>query len=143
MKYPYSDENMIFNSTKRRYVLTENALLQGGINVRSRLLSNGAVAPEVIISRILDHTSLMIYNYIRQFAFDAARRDELIASLPSMRDIIYGAILAQTEYVLLNGDFSRSADPDKRKLAIDENAKLILETALPEIGVPITYRGVL
>lgn len=140
MTYPYNDSNMIFDSAKGRYILTENALIQNGVNIRSRLIQ-GAAGAETIIARILDYSSMMIYNYIHQFSFDNNRQDERIATIPSLRKIIYEAMLNQTEYLLLNGDFSRSADEAKRKLAIDDAAKQILNRVVPELGVPITYSG--
>jgi hypothetical protein len=50
-------------------------------------------------------------------------------------------MLEQTEYVLMNGDLSRSVDIDKRAIAIDYSAKETLDTVIPELGVPITYTG--
>lgn len=138
---PYSDAEMRYDSSRKRYVLTEYALIMNGTDIRSRLSSNITIDPSAIIDRVLTRVSEMIYNYIHSFNIDNNRQDELIATIPSLRRIIYSAMLNQVEYVIMNGDFSRSADPNKRALVIDATAKDYLNTVIPEIGVPITYSG--
>jgi hypothetical protein len=83
----------------------------------------------------------MIYNYIHKFNHDNKRQDGIIATFPGCREIIQRAMLEQTEYVLMNGDLSRSVDIDKRAIAIDYSAKETLDTVIPELGFPITYTG--
>lgn len=139
--YPYSDELMRWDEASRRYYLTEDALLQNGINLRGRLDANDTVNAYNVITRLLKHTSNMIYNYIHSFSIDNYAQDERIATIPSLRSIIYDALICQAEYLLLNGDFSRSADPAKRALAIDDNAKQRLSDTAPELGVSILYSG--
>jgi hypothetical protein len=50
-------------------------------------------------------------------------------------------MLEQAEYVLMNGDLSRSVERDKRQVAIDYSVVNTLNTVVPELGVPITYTG--
>ena len=143
MIFPYTDDLMRFDETRNRYFLTEFALVMNGTDLRTRLTFNRTLDPTTVINRVLSRVSEMIYNYIHSFNSDNRRQDELIAKLPSLRSIIYNAMINQAEYFIMNGDFSRSAEPDKRMLAIDATAKEYLNTVISEIGVPITYAGVL
>lgn len=138
---PYSDDLMIFDEISRHYILTEDALKINGIQLRERLMRRRGIDASAIINRVLRRASDMIYNYLHRFNNDNNRQDEMIANYPSCRRIIYQAMLDQVEYILINGDLSRSAEEDKRRLAIDENAKEILNTYVPELGVALTYAG--
>ena len=141
MTYPYSDDYMKFDELSNKYVLTEAALIANGINIRSRLSHNKMENSTSVINRVLKRVSELIYNYIHSFNNDNKTQDELIAHIPSLRNIIYNAMLNQAEYFLYKGDLSRSADRTLRMLAIDETAKEYLNTIVNEIGVPITYAG--
>ena len=134
---------MIYDEASGHYILREAALIMNGTDLRTRLLFNRTTDVATVINRVLSRVSEMIYNYIHKFNSDNKRQDELIAEIPSFRPIIYKAMLNQAEYFIMNGDFSRSPDPEKRMLAIDPTAKEYLETVIPEIGVPITYSGVI
>ena len=136
---PFNDEKMTF--CNGRYYLTEEAMVANGTNMRARLSYCRATDATNIINRHLHHVTDMIYNYIHSFSTHNSAQDELIATVPALRNIIFEAMLNQSEYVLLNGDWSRSPELDKRKFAIDETAKQILNTVIPDIGVPITYIG--
>ena len=138
---PYSDDLMIFDEISRHYILTEDALKANGIQLRERLMRRRGIDASAIINRILRRASDMIYNYLYRFNNDNHRQDEWIAEYPSCRRIIYQAMLDQVEYVLLNGDLSRSVEADKRRMAIDDNAKETLNTFVPELGVSLTYTG--
>ena len=137
----YSDDYMIFEELTGRYVLTEQALLANGTNIRARLERNRTVNATLVINRILHRVSDMIYNYIHRFNSDNKQQDLWIASLESLRGIIYKAMLEQAEYFLMNGDLSRSVERDKREVAIDYSAQETLNTTVTELGVPITYQG--
>ena len=138
---PYTDDMMRYDQLSERYILTEQALVMNGTDLRARLTFNRTIDPTTVINRVLSRTSEMIYNYIHSFNSDNRRQDELIAHIPSLRSIIYNAMLAQAEYFIMNGDLSRSPDPEKRILAIDPTAKEYLNTVVREIGIPITYAG--
>lgn len=141
MKLPYSDELMIFDEASGRYVLTEKALAVNGMDLRARLSRRRGTPVEAIISRLTRRISDMVYNYIHQFNVANNTQDRIIASSESLRSIIYRAMLEQTEYVLMNGDLSRSVEKDKRQVAIDYSVVNTLNTVVPELGVPITYTG--
>ena len=138
---PYSDDYMQYNESTGRYVLTEKALTDNGTNLRARLSRNRATNATAIINRLLNRVSEMIYNYIHQFSHDNKRQDGIIAIVPGCREIIQRAMLEQAEYMLMNGDLSRSVEADKRALAIDYSARETLNTVIAELGVPITYAG--
>ena len=138
---PYSDDIMIYNELTGRYILTETAIENNGISLRARLSANRTINPTTVINSLLTRASDMIYNYIHAFNIDNRHQDYLIANIPELRIIIYRAMLQQVEYILMNGDLSRSVDKDKRDIAIDASAKQTLETVVPSLGVPITYIG--
>lgn len=139
--HPYSTEYMTFDEVTCRYVLTEAALEANGTQLRKRLTRNRATNATAVINRLLRRVSDIIYNYIHEFNADNKRQDEWIAKLPSGRRIIEQAMLEQCEYMLMNGDLSRSVELDKRRAAIDMSAKMTLDTVIPELGIPITYTG--
>lgn len=137
MANPYNDERMIYEDG--RYILTEAALVENGTDLRSRLQNN--LRPELVINRLLRHISAMIYNFIHSYSTENEMQDALIATVPALRPIIFAALLNQAEYVLMNGDLTRSVDRDKRAIAIDENARLALDTTVPELGCSILWAG--
>lgn len=138
---PYNDDKMRFDELTGRYILTETAIENNGISLRARLSANRTINPTTVINSLLTRASDMIYNYIHAFNIDNRHQDYLIANIPELRIIIYRAMLQQVEYILMNGDLSRSVDKDKRDIAIDASAKQTLETVIPSLGVPITYIG--
>lgn len=139
--YPKTDDLMYFDEERGRYVLTEEALRTNGTDLRARLAYNRSIDPASIINRHLRRVSDVIYNYIHTFSSNTKLQDELIAKTPSLRSIIYDAMLAQSEYMLLVGDLSRSPKIAERELAVDESAKLFLNETVPELGHAITYAG--
>lgn len=132
---------MRYDERTARYILTEEALIASGTDLRARLEYNRTIDASTVINRHLVRVSEVIYNYIHTYSNDNKRQDEWIKEIPSLRDIIYDAMLAQSEYMLMVGDLTRSVDKDKRALAVDYNAKERLDTVVPELGVPITYAG--
>jgi hypothetical protein len=141
MEYPYNDTLMTYNELTGRYVLTEFALTSNGTYLRQRLSYNKTIDATGVINRVLFRVSEMIYGYIHTFNNENKTQDELIAKVPSLRNIIYQAMLCQAEYYIARGDLSRSPDANLRKLAIDVSAKEILNSTVQELGVPITFAG--
>ena len=141
MTLPYSDELMTYDAVTKRYILTEYALSSNGMTIRERLSRKRGTPVSEIINRLTRRISELVYNYIHQFNVANNAQDELIAKSETLRDIIYRAMVAQAEYLLMNGDLSRSVDREKRAVAIDFSAKDILTTVVPELGFPITYTG--
>ena len=141
MNYPYNDEFMYFDPTFGQYVLTEKAAEALGVNLSLRLRRKGAVNTEVVVKNTLRQVSMMIYQYLHSQVFDENVQDYVIAACPSVRPIIRSALEQQLLYYLQVGNLSRSTDPEKRRLAIDENAKAILGRKIPELGHSLTYCG--
>lgn len=140
--YPYSDEYMVFNDSDRRYYLTEEALRAAGSDLREMLDGNDTVRADMIIRRLLHQTTTIIYNFIHSNSVYNGRQDWIIANVPEARPIIYNALLSQAEYILLNGDPSKSLDPTVRSLGVDEMAKATLSEVIPCLGVNLLYSGV-
>lgn len=140
-EYPYNDDLMVFDESTQRYQLTERALAH--INLRSRISQRRGADATTIINRLLLRTTDMVYNYIHKFNWNNKRQDEILAKSPSARPIIFRALLGQVEYILMNGDLSRSVEADKRAIAIDQETKECLNTTIIEVGIPITYTGYL
>jgi hypothetical protein len=138
---PYSDNYLILDDISGQYVLTEDALVANGTNLRSKLEYNRSVNASAIISRHLQRVSDVIYNFIHSFSNENERQNTLIHVIPSLRSDLYRAMLAQSEYMLLNGDLSRSVEKDKRDIAIDMSARQILSKTNPELGTSILYSG--
>lgn len=140
--YPLTDALMQFDEESGRYVLTEEALVQNGTDLRARLSYTNAPNVTGIITRHLNRVSDVIYDYIHSYSMNNLNQDRYIAKIPTLRRYIYKAMLAQSEYMLLNGDLTMSTDARERANAIDFNAKAVLETVVPEIGRSILYMGV-
>lgn len=139
--YPYNDEYMVMDKLTNHYVLTEAALLSRGIDLRARLSKTSTISPENVINNVLQTASDMIYQYIHAHNGNNAQQDYLIANVPSLRPILYRAMLYQAVYVCNVGNLYLSTDVNERAFAIDELAKDILNTVVPELGVCITYSG--
>ena len=138
---PYSDTYMTLDPITGQYVLTEEALVGNGTNLRAKLEYNRSVNASAIIMRHLSRVSEIIYNFIHSYSNENERQNHLIRMLEPLKVMLYRAMIAQSEYMLLNGDLSRSVEADKRKMAIDDNARLILERTVPELGTSILYSG--
>lgn len=141
-KYPLSDEYMVFDMLKYRYVLTAKCLLdKTGINLTARLTTKGTANPQAAIGGWLDRISVLTYRFIDAHAIDPELRNHIIANAPSARPLMQEAMLAQGLYVLTNGDLSLSPELEKRALWFDETAKNILLTPLCETGYSLLYTG--
>ena len=137
----YQDTYMKLDEMTGQYVLTEDALVANGTNLRFKLEYNRSVDASSIIQRHLSRVSDIIYNFIHSYSNNNRRQDDAIKIIPSLRETVFRAMLAQSEYMLLNGDLSRSTDREKRALAVDDNARRLLEQFNPDLGVSILYAG--
>lgn len=136
-QYPYNDDFMTFDELTGHYVLTEKyAFEQLGLDLYGDINDRNSINAQIAVSRILKQCSNMIYNFVHEFSIYNQRQDFIIANVPTMRKIIMEAMGEQLLYMSQVGDLSRSTDSDKRRLAIDENAKNLL------INSGICYCGV-
>lgn len=137
-----SDNIMIFDEISKQFILTEQATLDNGIQLRARLSRKKNTDPTSVIMSLTRRVSNIIYNYLHQFSLNNMAQNEFIASNEECRYIVYRAMIEQLEYMLMNGDLSRSPEISKRQLFIDESAKQTLNTVISSIGIPLTYMGV-
>ncbi len=139
--YPYTDELMRWDDTEQRYYLTEKALIQNGLDLRGRIAQSKGASPEILINRMIRMFSMEIYRYIHMFSIDNARQDYMIGCIPSLRPILYRAMIEQALFVASLGDGAMSFDENQVKMRISQHAIDELNTTLPEFGAPITYCG--
>ncbi len=134
---PYDDDYMTFDKLTGHYVLTEKyALDQYGLDLYTDANDRNSTNVQIAVKAILKRVSTLIYNFIHEFSIYNQRQDCIIATNPQMRKVIMEAMGNQLLYMSQVGDLSRSTDENKRKIAIDENAKSIL------INSGICYCGV-
>lgn len=141
MQYPYSDEYMVFDDKKRRYILTAKCIMDhNGIDLQTRLNVRGNANPQAAINGFLDRVSALTYRYLYQFN-DNNTIDRVVSECPSARETIREAMESQTLYMLVRGDLSMSQDEKQRLMWFDETAKTVLSRTIPETGVSLTYQG--
>lgn len=134
---PYSDDYMTFDEATGRYVLTPKyALDTYGLDLFDGVNDRNSTNQQLAVQGILRRVSNLIYEFIHSFTIYTKRQDRIIATNPHYRGVVMRAMGEQLIYMSQVGDLSRSTDPEKRKLAIDENAKNIL------INSGICYCGV-
>lgn len=114
MKYPYSDEDMVYDKLKHRYVLTEQGVLNNlGINASEYLDTTGDANPSTLAQRVNDRISAHLYRRIYAFNKPAKPYTEyLLAKMPECRELIKECLLNETYYNYRNGDFYNSIDSD-------------------------------
>ena len=136
MKYPYSDDFMIYDYVNHRYVLTAKDVTDNlEIDIFTRMKNAKAV------DMLLRQVSMQVYNYIHQYNTNNKAQDFVIAKTKDGRRIIKDAMEQQLIYFLTNGDLSRSTDEKKRALWFDTLAKEILYQEIKELGTNICYQG--
>lgn len=138
---PYNDDYMVFDKLTGRYVLTEQAFIDFGYDLRSQIIDGGYTSPENIIKGFFRTVSDLVYGYIHSFSADNMRQDRLIATVPSLRNIIMQAMLYQAAFVYLNGNLTLSTKPEDKAAAIDSTCRDYLGQTVPEIGTSILYTG--
>lgn len=142
MDYPYSDDYMVFDQTTYRYYITEKALLDAGIDLRTRLAARKATNPEGIINSLIKTATRHIYGFIHAHTVNTQGVDRIIANVPSARPIMQEALVIQATYVLYVGDLYNSVKPEDKAAAISEEAVQVLGQLLPEMGRSLLYTGV-
>lgn len=136
MKYPFTDDYMIYDHKTHRYTLTEKDVEETlGINLSLR--NENPIVRNALLKTISNH----VYNYIHSHNIDNLAQDYVIAKTKSGREIIKEAMENQLIYVLNVGDLSRVADVNLKPLWFDEQAKETLFRIIPEIGSSICYCG--
>lgn len=143
MKYPYDDDYMRFDNDLNQYVLTPAALLKFGIDIRARLSSTSNISPESEIDYTIYRVSNLIYGYIHDHNANNPLQDYYIAHIPSLRQIMFKAMVAQLLYMFRVGALDDSTDEKERGMTITNEARRELVRTVPELGVCILYTGTL
>jgi hypothetical protein len=140
MNYPYNDDFMYFDERRGRYTLTEAALLSRGINLRARI---GAAAEDqtTIITAVLTASRDMVYRALHKYARDTVRQDQLIATIPDLRDVFFEILLNQAEYYIKVGDKGKSEDPNRGRLMMYEGFDDDISEYIPCIGMALVQIG--
>ena len=142
--YPYSDEHMIFDEESKRYVLTSKYVFEVlGVDLEGALSERKAVNVQAMVKQFLTEVSDDIYNFIHLHSANNARQDYLIATIPSLRNIIKKAMGQQFIYSRLNGLLGYSVEKEKQEAVICSKAKETLSQTVPELCVSILYTGVI
>lgn len=141
MKYPYSDEEMVFDEKSKRYILTAKYIEETlGVDITERISANGYISPQKAIERLLDRISVQIYGFCYQHN-DSEIINDIIAYCPSAREIIKEAMTEQFIYFMEVGDLRNSPDENKRKMWLSQGAKDALIKDIKETGTTILYTG--
>jgi hypothetical protein len=114
--FPYSDNAMTYSYQTHRYTLTADAVKEA-LNVDLETVMNpaGAVDRAAIVPVLLSTISREIYAYIYSCGIDNNLQEYLAAKHPQARHIILDAMIAQVEYMILNGDIYKLSGVDIRK----------------------------
>lgn len=140
MTYPYNDEYMVFDERRGRYTLTEAALLSRGIHLRARI---GAASEDQtsIITAVLTASRDMVYRALHKYSQNTALQDQLIATVPGLRDVIFEILLNQAEYYIKVGDKGKSEDPNRARLMMYEGFDDDISEYIPCIGTALINIG--
>lgn len=116
MAYPFSDNEMIYDINKHRYILTE-AGVTNGINVVLREELNIAHTANAAaeIRNFLEEVSDAVYEYVYSYCFDRAITEYMLAKVPEYREVIKSAMLKQAKYMYINGNVANEAGVDFAK----------------------------
>lgn len=142
MAYPLSDNYMIYDKVKHRYILTVK-FLKGvlGVDLEAQLNSNGAVTSAIVLNSFLDNVSSEVYNYVYMHN-DTKTLQYIIAKCSSAREIIKEAMSKQALYSIYNGDMGFSTKKEEVEMSLNKYAKEIIDNQeVSEIGCTLTYCG--
>ncbi|MBQ8908327.1 MAG: hypothetical protein IJY71_07065 [Clostridia bacterium] len=122
--FPYSDAMMTYSVQTHRYTLTPYAVRQIlNVDLEAVLNPAGALDKSVIANALLSNVSREIYAYIYACGLDNSLQEYLAAKHPNARGIILDAMLAQVEYMVLNGSLYQVSGVDIRKgIVMDQRA---------------------
>lgn len=140
---PYSDEDMTYDTTTKRYTLTENYILNQGINLALELNTDGSPDPQALPGLVLDRVSLLVYSNIYNYGRTRATKEYLLACNPELRPIIRDAMRERLLYMITSGDLSKmsgaSVNQGVRIETTDLIASVVEEMILRPTGM--LHRG--
>lgn len=116
ISYPYSDEYMVYDGLKHQYRLTRKAFEERGINLQTKLAGTN---PDKI-NNFLHMLQTKVYTHIydsckstkNQIDYLIAKRGLRTMDIAEYREQFKGMMLLEGEYLLENGDPSKTAGMD-------------------------------
>ncbi len=138
MNYPISDNYIVYNKSKHRYILTVDCLKNIiGNEIQSMLINSNVT----VINSLLDNISSEVYNYVYKHN-NTQTLQYIIAKCPSAREIIKEAMEKQAIYVFSRGDLGFSTILDETNMSLNKYAKEIIDNQeVIETGVALSYCG--
>lgn len=128
MTYPYSDNNMRYDYSSHRYVLTSDGVRSLlAINIETEFRTDIANSKEAFLNLV----SLQTYNIIHNYSVDNSMQDYVISKTESGRKMICEAMCQRLLFLVTREDMYA------------ESFNSIINRSLPEIGCTITYAGCL
>lgn len=113
MKLPYSDNEMRYDMTSHRYVLTETGIANGlNLVLQNELNMSGSMNTANEINIFLDEVSEDIYEYIYLHSSNRRLTEYLLAKKPQYREVIKSAMIKQVKYMRLNGNIGDQSGLD-------------------------------
>ncbi len=106
-----SDEMMIFDTVKNRYILTRHCALANNVDLEHELNSTGVAAKNNLPEQILDRVSRTVYNFIYAHGHREAKQKRM-AEDKSYRPFLKDAMVEQLLYFMANGDLNLLARVD-------------------------------
>lgn len=103
---PFSDDQMVYDKGKRRYILTADYVANKGLDL-SFLLSTDHLTVGVSAAEIaLDRASLLVYEFIYTHGRERDNKEYMMACNPRFRPILRDAMFERLSYMLTGGDLS-------------------------------------
>lgn len=142
MNLPYSDNEMIYDLKKHRYILTVDYVRDVlGVDLNAEFNTNNTGNSVVVLTAFLDNASLEVYNYIYQHN-DTRTLQYIIAKSESARAIVKEALSKQVIYTIFNGDLGFSSKKEEQDMSLNKYAKEILDSQeVDETDFTLTYCG--
>lgn len=137
-----SNDYMKYDETTGRYLPTELLLTEKcGIDVRGRLFGNGTANVDGVISFFLQSVSDIIYDYIHGFNVNNLRQDIILSTNAAAFVFLRKAFEYQSVHMWMVGDLTYSTDARERENAVNQKAKAVLGSVIPDFGRSILYSG--
>ena len=138
----YNDDRMVFDETTNRYYITEQALIEHGVDVRARftaqgLSDGGAHAVNALISDATD----LVYNYAHDGVYDTAVQDYILANEEKVRPGLFRALLAMAVSLARYGNRMDSVEAEERAVAIPSQVRAEFDIVYPCLGHTLKYSG--
>lgn len=108
MTYPHSDDLMVYDHSKHRYILTETFVLRELNRDLPKILADSGEASDTLKEAkiLLDRVSQHIYSFVLSRTDCPNARERKMAKDGYLRRYIMDAMAEQLIYVMTNGDLS-------------------------------------